>query len=224
MTCAAPHSQFEPAPADSRLRAGEVHLWRARLDEPPADAERLLAPEEWQRADRFHFARDRERFVAAHALLRLILGRYEHCDPRELRFTHGAHGKPQLEDSALRFNLSHSGDLLLLAVTYGREVGVDVEEMRDNVPVEMLADHYFEPAEAWSLRLLPTPERVWRFYNVWTGIEAQLKAGGVGLANGTRVVEPDRWSLLSLRPAEGFAGALAVEGAEFQLACWSWTT
>jgi phosphopantetheinyl transferase len=88
--------------------------------------------------------------------------------------------------------------------------------------VETLADYYFEPEDAWNLRLLPAPQRVWKFYELWTRTEAQLKADGSGIAHGLKVLEPDRWSLLKLQPAEGYAAALAVEGEAFQVECWSW--
>ena len=213
---------FEPGPDCPQLSGGEVHLWRAQLDEPMEGAANLLSPPEWLRAERFHFRRDRQRFIAGRALLRTVLARYVGGDPRDLEFSSGPHGKPELVGSALRFNVSHSGDLFLLALTYGREVGVDVEEMREHLPFEMLADHYFEPEDAWNLRLLEAPEKASRFYDLWTGKEAQLKAGGTGLAHGPHVPAPERWSLLSLRPADGFAGALAIEGGHYFLKCWSW--
>jgi len=212
-------SARRPAP----LRAGGVHLWRAPLT-PTAELSATLSPADWMRAERFHFTRDRERFIAARGLLRTILAEYLDADPRELRFRSGAHGKPELEDTAssLRFNLSHSDDLMLLAVTHARDIGVDLEFMRSDVPFESLADHYFDPEDAWDLRLLPAAQRAWKFYDVWTCTEARLKAHGVGLANGFQVVEPDRWSLLKLTPTAGYAAALAVEGGDFQLDCWSW--
>jgi 4'-phosphopantetheinyl transferase len=214
---------WQPAQTPTPLRAGGVHLWRAPLA-PTPELSATLSPADWIRAERFHFARDRERSVATRGLLRTILAEYLDRDPRELRFQAGAHGKPELEDSgsALRFNLSHSDDLMLLAVTHARDIGVDLEFMRSDVPFESLADHYFDPEDAWDLRLLPAAQRAWKFYDVWTCTEARLKAHGVGLANGFQVVEPDRWSLLKLTPTAGYAAALAVEGGDFQLDCWSW--
>lgn len=205
------------------LRAGEVHLWRARLD-CPADLGETLTSADWVRAERFHFKRDRQRFIASRGLLRTIIGGYVDEDPRALRFSVGENGKPALENpsTSLRFNLSHSDDLMLLAVTHGRELGVDLEFMREDVPFETLADHYFHPEDAWDLRLLPKSQRAWKFYDVWTCTEARLKASGAGLSNGFHVVEPDRWSLLKMTPAIGYAGALAVDGGEFQVECWSW--
>jgi len=219
------HAEWKAAHAHPDLRPGEVHVWRAQLSESrPEDLGHLLSPAESIRAERFHFERDRDRFVCGRGLLRTILGRYLATDPRELRFVEGPHGKPELSSSAssLRFNLSHSDDLMLLAVTHVRAVGIDLEMIRENVPVETLADYYFEPADAWHLRLLPPPQRVWEFYELWTRTEAQLKADGAGIAHGLKVLEPDRWSLLKLQPAEGYAAALAVEGDDFQVECWSW--
>jgi len=216
---------WTPALQHPSLRAGEVHVWRASLSEnDPAELGQLLSTGEWMRAQRFHFARDRARFMCGRGLLRRILGRYLDLDPRNLRFAEGPHGKPELAgvDSSLRFNLSHSDDLMLLAVTYTRAVGIDLELMRDNMPVETLADYYFEPEDAWGLRLLPPAQRMWKFYELWTSTEARLKADGVGIARGLKVLEPNRWSLLKLTPAEGYAAALAVEGEDFHVACWSW--
>lgn len=214
---------WQSARAPAPLRAGEVHLWRAPLT-PTPELSATLSPEEWLRASRFHFERDRERFIATRGLLRTILAGYTGTAAAELNFTTGAHGKPELDGLAnsLRFNLSHSDDLMLLAATHFREVGVDLEFMRANLPFETLADHYFDPEEAWDLRLLPAAQRAWKFYDTWTCTEARLKAGGTGLAHGFQVVEPDRWSLLKLTPAAGYTAALAVEGGDFQLECWSW--
>jgi 4'-phosphopantetheinyl transferase len=214
---------WQPANHPAPLRAGEVHLWRAPLTLTP-ELSATLSADEWMRAERFHFDRDRDRFIAARGLLRTILGEYLDLDPRDLRFQTNEHGKPELAeaDTSLRFNLSHSDDLMLLAVTHFRDIGVDLEFMRANMPFETLADHYFDPEDAWDLRLLPASERAWKFYDVWTCTEARLKAHGVGLANGFQIVEPDRWSLLKLTPATGYAAALAVEGGDFQLECWSW--
>lgn len=218
-------AEWKPAIAHPGLSPGEVHVWRAAFsDNDPAKFAALLSSEEWMRARRFHFERDQTRFICGRGLLRTILGRYLEISPGDLRFREGPHGKPELTGvcSSLRFNLSHSDDLMLLAVTHTRAVGIDLELIRENVPVETLADYYFEPEEAWGLRLLPPAQRVWKFYELWTSAEARLKADGIGIARGLKVLEPDRWSLLKLSPAEGYAAALAVEGENFQIACWSW--
>lgn len=205
------------------LRAGEVHLWRAQLTATP-ELEAVLSTSELIRAERFHFEEHRQRYIAGRGILRHVLAGYLGIEPQEVRFFTGAYGKPELDGfgTSLRFNLSHSDDLMVLAVTHVREIGVDVEFMKDDVPFETLADHYFTPEDAWDLRLLPVEKRAWKFYDVWTCTEARLKAAGIGLSFGPRIVDPDRWSLLKLTPARGYAAALAVEGGDFQLECWSW--
>ncbi len=218
------HSSWQPAPRSPHLRAGEVHLWRANLADTDPELSTALSPAEWIRAGRFHFERDRQRFIATRGIVRTILSRYLDMDAGELAFTLGEHGKPALDGvcSTLRFNLSHSDDLLLVAVSHMREVDVDVEFMRPDVPFEALADHYFAPEDAWKLRLLPPAEKAWQFYELWTRAEARLKASGRGLSGANGIIEPDRWSLRRVSPAEGYAAALVVEGGEFQLDCWSW--
>jgi 4'-phosphopantetheinyl transferase len=214
---------WQAGTAAPALRAGEVHLWRAQLAATP-ELEAVLSVPELVRAGRFHFDRDRLRYIAGRGILRHVLAGYLGIEPREVQFTTGPYGKPALtgSDTSLHFNLSHSDDLMLLAVTHVREIGVDVEFMKQNVPFETLADHYFTPEDAWDLRLLPAEKRAWKFYDVWTSTEARLKASGVGLSFGPSVVEPDRWAMLKLTPAPGYAAALAVEGGDFQLECWSW--
>lgn len=213
---------WKPAHEPSQLRAGEVHLWRGRLD-PSEKMRSSLSPADWQRAGRFHFERDRNRFIASRGIQRHVLSQYLGMEADEIEFATGAFGKPQIPgDTTLRFNLSHSGDLMLLAVTHAREIGVDVEFMKPDVPFETLADHYFDPEDAMDLRLMPASQRAWKFYDVWTCTEAQLKAGGIGLSQGTHVADSERWSLLKFTPTAGYAAALAVEGGDFQLTCWSW--
>jgi 4'-phosphopantetheinyl transferase len=215
---------FVAAPAQPRLAEGAVHLWRADLLSNAEACSSALSPEEWLRAGRFHFARDRRRYVAAHGLLRTILAKYTGLAPHELCFGAGPHGKPMLEPNftGLQFNLSHSDELMLLAVTRSREVGVDLECMRENVPYESLAAHYFPPTEAWHIRTSPPAERAGLFYEAWTSTEARLKAAGTGFAEPASVIQPDRWSLRTLTPATGYAAALAVEGDDFDLQCWAW--
>ena len=219
MLIALEHWNTGNAPAP--LRAGEVHLWRAQL----ALTEKMraaISPSDRLRAERFHFDRDRDRFIASRGIQRLVLAQYLGIEASEMQFFTGPYGKPQFADTTLRFNLSHSDDLMLLAVTHGRDLGVDVEFMKPNVPFETLADHYFDPEDAWDLRLLPAAQRPWKFYDIWTTTEAQLKASGVGLSHGAHVPDADRWSMMKFTPAAGYAAAVAVEGGDFQLKCWSW--
>jgi 4'-phosphopantetheinyl transferase len=180
----------------------------------------LLSRDEMIRAERFAFAADRCQYILSHAALRSVLARYTCIDPRALDFTTGPHGKPKLTQSFtdIRFNLSHSGGIALIAVTLGREVGIDVERVDDTILFEEIAEHYFEPREVWDLRTAPVNERIGRFFDVWTRKEAELKASGVGIAGES---EPSgRFAARNFAPAAGYAGAVASEGEDWRVACW----
>ena len=227
-----------------------VHVWRAPLEAPVSTVEDLsgmLCDDERRRADGFRFRRDRDRYIMGRATLRRLLGRYLNADPRQLRFRYGAHDKPALAPECggdtHRFNVSHSHGLGLIALTRDREVGVDLEWMRPEVAIEELARRFFSPAEVAALFALPASEREEAFFACWTRKEAYIKARGEGLAIpldqfdvslgrgkppailSTRWDPGDasRWTLRSLHPGSGFAGAVAVEGHGGHLACFQWS-
>jgi 4'-phosphopantetheinyl transferase len=205
-----------------------------------------LSPDEKARAGRFVFARHQRRFAAGRGALRAILGGYLDRAPARLRFEYGPHGKPSLAapeaESGLRFNLSHSQGLALVAVTRFRELGVDVEEVRPLVDAQPIAARCFSAEENRVFLGVPAADRLAVFFNCWTRKEAYLKALGDGLARPldtfdvtlragepARLVrvrgdeeEAARWSLRALEPAPGFVGALSVEGQDWTLACGAW--
>jgi 4'-phosphopantetheinyl transferase len=242
-----PHWSFRPAQLS--LTATDVHVWRADLCEPGARASsllQLLAPDERDRAGRFHFQKDRDHFIIARGTLRTILGLYLQAKPQELRFVYSAYGKPALapdnEAARLRFNVTHSHELALYAVTLGRELGIDVEHLREDMACHEIAERFFSRGEVQALSALPASQRTLGFFNCWTRKEAYIKARGQGLslpldnfdvslAPGepaallrTRDDEQEalRWSLRDLNPGSGYAAALAVEGHDWNLDCWHW--
>lgn len=238
------------APPDQLLLAqNEVHVWRAPLEMPASSVEHLqhfLVDEEIERARRFYFEKDRQHWIVAHALLRIILGQYLKSDPRELCFTTNDYGKPSivspLVGKRLHFNLSHSGDLVLYAFAYESEVGVDIEQMCAGIDYNELATHYFSAHECTALDALPAALQEEAFFLCWSRKEAYIKARGKGLSLpldqfdvslapdepprllGSRE-EPraaEHWTLHALFPGRGYAGALATEGPGWQLCCWQW--
>lgn len=199
-----------------------------------------LSEGERARAARFHFAADRDRFVASHAAQRGILASYLGVEASSLVFGEGAQGKPFLNAPAhgrsLRFSLSHSGDLALLAVSSGREVGVDVERVRPRADLAAFVARYFSPREREALARIPSDDRLRAFYEIWTLKEAYLKACGDGLlreldafdvtvgdaaprllAVRDRPGDEWRWGLRRLALGEGSVGALAVKGFGWQV-------
>src|SRR5262249_26367386 len=144
----------------------------------------ILADDERRRADRFHFEKDCRHFTAARGAMRILLAGYLAHRPEEVRFAYSNYGKPRLAaESKLCFNLTHSQGLALLAVTRGREIGVDVERLREmERDGEPLAERFFSPREAAVLRSLPTRLRREAFFHCWTRKEAYIKAHGMGLS------------------------------------------
>jgi 4'-phosphopantetheinyl transferase len=233
-------------PPTLALHAGDVHVWRIDLGLPETTVSRLrdvLSPEEAARAARFRSPSDGRRFVIAHAALRSILARWAGADPRAIRLAAGEGGKPFLATTAgVRFNLSHSGDLALVAVSPDREVGVDLEWRPRVRDVEEIADRYFSASELLALEGLPADQRRDAFLRGWVLKEAYLKACGDGLrrrlddfdvtlrdeepprllAVRDRLGDESRWTLRYLRPHPEFAAALAVEGTGWRLAQWEW--
>jgi 4'-phosphopantetheinyl transferase len=220
------------------LGSQDVHVHAVRVHMAEPETQKLLgllSEDERARAERFHFARDRERFVVSHGVLRILLGRLLAQDPAGLRFSEGAKGKPALRDraSSLHFNMSHSGELAVYSFAHGCEVGIDVEEIRLIPDLVQVAARFFSPAENVELMGLTPDQRIPAFFRCWTRKEAYIKATGDGLSaplDEFRVSllpgEPARimeirgsaeealgWCLQHLDWAEGYVSALAYAGS-----------
>jgi 4'-phosphopantetheinyl transferase len=245
-------SLASPRPSPVELASDEVHVWSASLDVPHETSARLhaaLDPDELVRSARFRLERDQRRFVVARGVLRDLLGRYLRLEPGRIRFVYNEFGKPDLGPefaSRVKFNLSHSAGAALIAITAASDVGVDLEYIRAESDYAELARRFFSAAELDSLKALPSHLYAEAFFSCWTKKEAYLKARGEGLSsplNGfsvpvTTEPSPDaveisvpssdvparRWSLYTLRPVPGFAGALAIEGTGWRLRHWQYET
>lgn len=214
--------EFWPeGPAALAAAPGAVDIWRFALNLDPAALARAaawLSPDERERAARFKIDRVARAFVAARAGLRAVLARYTGAAPEAIRFSRGPHGKPRLADAAEpRFNLAHSGGLALVAVTAGREVGVDVEAVRPLEDAAGIAARFFSPAERARYAAAPPGAREAAFFEIWTRKEAWLKASETGLSRSLSAIDLDdeaaRFRIRSFVPASGYAAAVATEGA-----------
>ncbi len=230
------------------LMGSEVHVWCARLDRSPrsvAALDRVLAADERRRAARFHFERDRRRFVCARGVLRSLLGNYLGVRPEAVEFAYGAQGKPRLATravDAVTFNVSHSDELALFAFARGIEIGVDVEFVRSMPDAEQIAASFFSSREVGRLMSLPAVLRQDAFFSCWTRKEAYLKAMGSGLAKPLDAfdvtfapgevpqlvvlddeAETTRWKLQALAPATDYKAALVTDGPVAAVRCWAWT-
>lgn len=239
-----------PAPPGTvALEAGTIHAFAFTADLPAeerADLELLLSQPEIARADRFHFARDRGRYITARGRLRQLVGHHANRAPAELEFDEGPFGKPSLPlghgNDRLRFNLSRSGGVVVVALGLDGELGVDVEQLRPFADALSIAERMFSGDERRVLRALPDGERALVFFDYWIRKEAVVKSTGRGLSSplagftlsrgqvdgaervslecGGRVVA--RWVRRLPAPRAGFVAAVAAEGTPGLVCCWSW--
>ena len=243
--------RWVPPPSVLELESHQVDIWRVCLNIPTdllSMLESIISADESARAARFYFPSLGARYIAAHGFLRDILARYLDLDPRTLSFSTNDYGKPRLSEVfskyVLDFNLSHSRDFALIAVTGGRQVGVDVEYMREEDSRAEIAARFFSEREVSDLRSLPPEQQETTFFHCWTRKEAYIKAHGLGLALPLdsfdvslfpeepailRATRPDpqeanRWTLKHLEVWPRYAGAVAVEGKDLDFRLWDWKT
>jgi 4'-phosphopantetheinyl transferase len=239
---------FEAPPSSHpSLGPKDVHVWKVEIEGEfpriPLFWSSLSEPER-DRANRFYFSPDRDRFVVCRGLLRHFIAEYLHMKPALITFQCKPYGKPYLagesNESDLRFNISHSHDRALFAFTKDREVGVDIEWIDAKPAEEQIAERFFSPEEVRALRALPPAQQAEAFLLCWTRKEAFVKARGEGLSmpldqfavslepgQPARFLwiqgdpaETRKWSLRNLNPGPGYAAALVVESEESEVRCW----
>ncbi len=173
-----------------KLDKDSVHIWRADLERSDSATKKypgLLSLDERERAERFYFAVDRDRFIARRAILRCLLSEYlNNCAPEQIQFEYSAYGKPRLVEQSnsgrVYFNLSHSNGKALFAVSRQDMLGIDIEFMRDDRDLLAIAATAFSSYELQQLRSLPENLQKEAFFNGWTRKEAFIKATGKGLS------------------------------------------
>ncbi|MFT3886249.1 MAG: 4'-phosphopantetheinyl transferase superfamily protein [Flavobacteriales bacterium] len=199
-----------PAPPSSSvisLEAGVVEAWYAplaALHDRAAYFHDLLDPVELERAARFRFHHDRDRFILGHGLLRSLLGHYLKRDGSLVRMARGPFGKPFLERKALRFNLSDTKDAVLIAFATDLEIGADIETMTRDVDHHAVSEHYFTPPEVQAITEAGSDGKR-RFLELWTRKEAVLKASGVGIMDDLKALRVDAPRNTMLIAHEAFA-------------------
>jgi 4'-phosphopantetheinyl transferase len=227
------------------MKPDQVQVWQMHRDcsEDVQPAFELLDEMERARAMRYRLQKSRDYFIFARAFLRKALGHHLGIPAAAVAFRYTNRGKPELEGCGdLRFNLSHSGDAVVLAVTRGREVGIDVEETGRKVDAFGLAKRFFSRAEAEWVLSHSTRLRQHAFFTCWTGKEAYIKARGAGLRfplDAFQVLpatdglilnlrvysdseETRRWSMQKLQLGAGLSAATAVEGSGWTLQICDW--
>ena len=226
------------------ISSQEIHLWYA-YDEQICDSQllsqyfNLLNPEEYSQQKRFYFEKHRHQYLITRTMLRTVLSFYaKEIAPEDWQFTKNDYGKPSIRNSSvtlpIRFNISHTEGLVVLAITLDHEVGVDVEHLLRSGKTVEIADNYFSPIEVNYLRELPPEKQRDRFFDFWTLKEAYIKACGMGLSiplnqfsfsfsvqgeiavsfDPARDDQPENWKFWQIRPDDNYIVSLAIKEIE----------
>jgi 4'-phosphopantetheinyl transferase len=227
----------------------QVHIWCASLEQSPDKVQALaqtLSADEQSRASRFRFRQHQENFIISRGFLREILSRYLHTQAVDLQFCYSPNGKPSLaniaEGNRLSFNLSHSGKIVLYAMNWNHEIGIDIEEVKAIPDLDGLVKNFFSEPEKQAILELEPDEKIVAFFNGWTRKEAYLKAVGTGLSLFPAHVEvslnsdenprfikisgdteaAEKWILKTLVPVEGYVGAIALPKQDWHFQYRQW--
>ncbi|CAN5452080.1 4'-phosphopantetheinyl transferase superfamily protein [soil metagenome] len=234
-------SPFEPALEPPALAPGSVHVWLAHTETLALCArhfDSLIDDEERTRGNAYHAAADRMRHLITRGVLRTLAGHYLTVPPADVRFAHGEFGKPRIASphgAKLSFNVSHSGDVVLLAFTRDGDVGVDVERWNPRLGATeraRLGDSVFSTTERTAIGALSSAfAREGAFYSIWSRKEAYLKGTGAGISAGLSHVDvsagetarliadrrapmaAQRWSMCDVDVGPGYSAALAWSAA-----------
>lgn len=228
------------------LNEYEAHVWRADLALDKYSQTtflQLLSPEELTRARKFRFEKDRRTFIIARGILRSLIGKYLKINPAAISFHYSRFGKPGiLDNNCLRFNISHSENMVLCAFAKKFDIGVDVEFINPDIEVKDIAANFFSVNEIRNLLALPANQQTLGFFNCWTRKEAFIKAVGEGLSfpldkfevslkpgEPAKLLSTDwepnavsKWSMYAMTPNENFVGSLAIESAVHEIKLWDY--
>ncbi len=234
-----PHWQTAAAPP--RLQAGELHIWKIELDPNAGQWQPLMAllsNDEQFKADRYRFETHRRRYIVSRAALRNLIGGYLDRAPETFRFAYNSQGKPFLanDHTGLRFNVSHSGELMLAAFVLNSEIGTDIEAIQQDIDYMGIGQRWFSEQESNALRALPEEKRVGAFFRAWTRKESYVKAQGVGLSDSLNRFsvsmdeatpallehqdssqETKSWQIHDIEVSSAYSAAVAIEAARWDI-------
>lgn len=241
------NSSWDRPPANLELSVNHIDIWRTALDLPRQQIDKyasVLSPDELARVERFKLERKQREYIISRGLLRRVLSHVLKQDPSLFEFEYSDHDKPHLavnrHGKPVQFNLSHSHEQTLIAVTLEHLIGVDVEYVRRNVEFKKLAARFFSAQEARDLSTYTEDNLPPAFFACWTRKEAFVKALGDGIAFGlsefsvsvdpfdrevalTTHWDPDAastWSLINIPAGPDYMAALAVAGRNLNIRYW----
>ena len=219
----------------------QIHIWKLDLNLHKVNLkhlyENVLSPDEKKRSDKLKSKDDQKRSIYSRGLLRKKLGDYLDVNPAEINFSYNKYGKPSLNAEVhtedLKFNVSHSKDIVVYAITKNREIGIDVEYLKDVSRAEKIIDRFFSEEEKNFYNSQPEHKKKWAFFALWTRKEAYSKAMGRGIGLPSKDFElnliPDnnrsssnsfkksKWMLYNVEIESEYLAALATEGNDINI-------
>lgn len=218
---------------------GDVHVWCASLKQSMSTLKQfanILSPKERKRADQFYFEKDKNHYITGHGVIKVLLSRYLNKRAKDIGFCYGPYGKPECVDQCnnkkIYFNYSHSEEVALYAFSIDNDLGIDVEYIRDIADMNQIVNNICSQEEIIVFETLAESDRRTAFFNCWTRKEAFIKAVGKGLSmpldqfkvsflpnkpakllsvNAEEKTKQE-WHIQDLKPAYGYAAAIAVKG------------
>lgn len=216
--------QWKLSPWVPPLIKNEIHLWGISLPTYQNSTNQLftfLSSEEQSKAQKFPLEKIRTRFIVTHGLLRFLLNKYLNNTNITIQIIKDKYGKLKLKDPPLlHFSITHSDEIILLAFSRERVLGVDVEKLRPQVPYLEIAERFFSHAEFQTIKQALPEKQIDLFYDYWTLKEAYLKGKGTGFYSSLKDLKnyPSQkaqdWSFLRLTLNAFYKGALAISGKE----------
>ncbi len=227
-----------------KIDENQVHIWYINIEDyldRIADFYSLLNENERLRAKRFKFKKDHDCFVVSHSVLRILIGKYLNCLPKIICFNANEYGKPFVlfnqKPTPLEFNLSHSHERALIAITEHHAIGADIERMNHRLAGDEIVERFFSEHERLEYQILSEDQRAQGFYNAWTRKEAFIKAIGKGIfyelnkfsvrltsekpakiiSIENNMAEADQWQLHGFMPEEKYCAAVTWCGQNKEL-------
>lgn len=201
-----------------------------------SELEKVLSADELERAQKFNFETDRNHYLQRRYQLRVLLSKYCHCAPADLKFGYTRYKKPFIEMPSLnpvKFNLSFAGDVMIIAINLLHDIGVDVEKIHDIPDFEGVSELNFSLQEIRYLN--ESDDKTDTFFTIWTKKEAFIKANGRGMyyplkkfsinirdtAENPSIfnspMESKAWMVTQVNAPEGYRAALAIKNNIFRI-------
>jgi 4'-phosphopantetheinyl transferase len=242
------NNAWNPTANDLKLSSGHIDVWKIDLSREDKNIfmhAQCLTKEEQARADKYVTGKKSREFIITRSALRNILGHVLNEDPRRFEFTYTGQGMPALSPATpnqnISFNVSHSFDMSLIAITLEQPVGIDVEKVRGDIDYEKLALRYFSDNEYKAIMKYDDEQRVHAFFATWTRKEAIVKAMGTGIASGLKSFDvsvdpagpaelketrwgpgiPSKWTLDTIDTGADYFACLASIGSGQDIRCWT---